>query len=103
MIIADGRLALSKKPVTGRSSPSCSLRVAALLTNSTGAVGVPMRVLITGHHGYVGSVLTPLLTAEGHEVIGLDVDYFADCVFGTPPVEIPTLNVDIRDVRPEHC
>ncbi|MBA3488601.1 MAG: NAD(P)-dependent oxidoreductase [Longispora sp.] len=62
-----------------------------------------MRVLFTGHHGYIGSVLTPLLAKAGHEVVGLDVNYFADCFFGKPPAEIPSLNVDIRDVQPEHC
>src|ERR1700686_3508834 len=33
---------------------------------------VAMRVLVTGHHGYIGSILVPLLTRAGHEVIGLD-------------------------------
>ena len=31
-----------------------------------------MKVLLTGHHGYIGSVAGPLLRAAGHEVTGLD-------------------------------
>ncbi|MGE3615193.1 MAG: NAD-dependent epimerase/dehydratase family protein, partial [Gemmatimonadales bacterium] len=32
--------------------------------------GRPMRILVTGHQGYIGSVLTPLLRNAGHEVTG---------------------------------
>ena len=35
-----------------------------------------MRVLVTGHQGYIGTVLVPLLLERGHEVAGLDTDYF---------------------------
>lgn len=62
-----------------------------------------MRVLVTGHHGYIGSVLTGLLTAQGHQVTGLDTDLYADCLLGPAPAEVPGLRLDIRDVRPEHC
>ena len=31
-----------------------------------------MRVLVTGHHGYIGRIVAPLLGAGGHEVAGLD-------------------------------
>ncbi|MGW4465293.1 NAD-dependent epimerase/dehydratase family protein [Micromonospora sp. NPDC004704] len=61
-----------------------------------------MRVLVTGHHGYLGSVLTPLLQATGHQVTGLDTDLFADCLLGPAPAEVPSLRLDLRDVRPEH-
>ncbi|WP_329103848.1 SDR family oxidoreductase [Micromonospora sp. NBC_01699] len=61
-----------------------------------------MRVLVTGHHGYLGSVLTPLLQAAGHRVTGLDTDLFADCLLGPAPAEVPSLRLDLRDVRPEH-
>lgn len=58
-----------------------------------------MRVLITGHNGYIGSVLTPLARAAGLEVVGLDAHLFEDCTFGedAPPVE--SVRVDLRDVR----
>jgi nucleoside-diphosphate-sugar epimerase len=61
-----------------------------------------MRVLVTGHEGYLGSVLVPRLTAAGHEVIGLDTGLFADCVIGPAPEEVPALRVDLRDVTTEH-
>jgi nucleoside-diphosphate-sugar epimerase len=42
-----------------------------------------MRVLITGHHGYIGSVLAPLALEAGHEVVGLDSYLFEGCDFDT--------------------
>jgi nucleoside-diphosphate-sugar epimerase len=39
-----------------------------------------MRVLVTGNLGYVGTVLTPMLAAQGHEVVGLDSGYYEDCL-----------------------
>jgi nucleoside-diphosphate-sugar epimerase len=57
-----------------------------------------MRVLVTGHHGYLGSVFVPRLTAAGHEVYGLDTDLFADCTIGPAPAEVPMLRRDLRDV-----
>ena len=41
-----------------------------------------MRVLVTGHNGYIGSVLVPVLERAGHEVFGVDSDLFAACTFG---------------------
>ncbi len=43
-----------------------------------------MRVLVTGHHGYIGSVLVPLLTGAGHDVVGLDTYLYEGCDFGAP-------------------
>ncbi len=57
-----------------------------------------MRVLLTGHKGYIGAVAGPMLQAAGHEVVGLDTDLFAGCDFGEPPPEIPEIRKDIRDV-----
>ncbi|WP_255408527.1 NAD(P)-dependent oxidoreductase [Plantactinospora sp. KBS50] len=62
-----------------------------------------MRVLVTGHHGYLGSVLTPLLTAAGHEVSGLDSDLYADQLLGPAPPEVPGRRMDLRDVGPAQC
>jgi nucleoside-diphosphate-sugar epimerase len=56
-----------------------------------------MRVLLTGHQGYVGSVLGPLFRAAGHDVIGLDSGLFADCLFGVDGSDGPTLSLDVRD------
>ena len=58
-----------------------------------------MRVLLTGHQGYLGTVMAPILAAAGHEVTGLDSGLFADCVLGpldTP--DVPGLSTDLRDV-----
>ncbi|MGA4691122.1 NAD-dependent epimerase/dehydratase family protein [Rhodococcus rhodochrous] len=60
-----------------------------------------MRVLVTGHQGYLGSVLVPILRNRGHEVFGLDNGTFADCTLGSAPHDPPGTTVDIRDVRAE--
>src|SRR5918995_1327712 len=60
---------------------------------------VPLRVLVTGHNGYIGSVLVPLLEQAGHDVTGLDSDLFSPCVFGERPAEIRSLRKDVRDVE----
>lgn len=57
-----------------------------------------MRVLLTGHKGYIGTVLTPMLVKEGWDVTGLDSDLFGDCTFGKAPMEVKTIAKDIRDV-----
>ena len=57
-----------------------------------------MRVLVTGHDGYIGTVLVPLFTAAGHEVVGLDSGLYSRCLFGREPVAAPSLHLDIRDV-----
>ena len=57
-----------------------------------------MRVLVTGHEGYPGAVLCPLLVARGHEVQGLDVGNFSD--YDSLPIEgsLPGRRRDIRDL-----
>ncbi len=57
-----------------------------------------MRVLLTGHKGYIGSVAGPRLQAAGHEVVGIDTDLYAECDFGGKPVGIPELKKDLRDL-----
>lgn len=61
-----------------------------------------MRVLVTGHLGYVGAVMVPMLRSAGHDVAGLDTGFFSECVFGEPNGEIPSLRLDLRDVTPHH-
>jgi nucleoside-diphosphate-sugar epimerase len=58
-----------------------------------------MRVLVTGHNGYIGGVMVPLLREAGHEVEGLDADLFRSCLFGPAPEGIPARTLDVRDVR----
>ncbi|MCW2605542.1 MAG: NAD-dependent epimerase/dehydratase [Frankiales bacterium] len=60
-----------------------------------------MRVLVTGSGGYIGSALLPVLRAAGHEVVGLDAGLFDACTLG-PDVGRADIEVDLRDVRPEH-
>lgn len=57
-----------------------------------------MKVLLTGHRGYIGSVLTPMLLERGHAVTGLDSDLFRGCTFAGKLAETPTIEKDIRDV-----
>ena len=59
-----------------------------------------MRVLVTGHHGYIGSVLAPMLRDAGHDVVGLDAFYYRGCDFGPDEELRPALEFDIRDVGP---
>jgi len=58
-----------------------------------------MRVLITGHNGYIGSVLAPLVQAAGHEVVGLDTFLFEGGTFGDYGPRIDALRMDLRDVE----
>ena len=60
-----------------------------------------MRVLVTGHNGYVGSVMVPLLMAAGHEVVGLDANFYKGTHFGDANLKQPIVEIekDIRDVN----
>ncbi|MFE2958170.1 NAD-dependent epimerase/dehydratase family protein [Nocardia tengchongensis] len=57
-----------------------------------------MRVLVTGHQGYLGTVMVPFLQQAGHDVTGLDIGYFAECVLGEAPPAPPAIPVDLREV-----
>jgi nucleoside-diphosphate-sugar epimerase len=57
-----------------------------------------MRVLVTGHNGYIGTVLVPMLQAAGHDVVGLDNYLYEDCTFGEDVADVPALRLDVRDV-----
>jgi nucleoside-diphosphate-sugar epimerase len=61
-----------------------------------------MRVLVTGHRGYIGPILTRLLLDAGHEVVGFDADLYRDSTFGDGAIpgipETPEIIKDLRDV-----
>ena len=59
-----------------------------------------MRVLVTGHNGYVGTVMIPLLLEAGHDVVGMDTNLYQGATFGeeTATNRVTTINKDIREV-----
>lgn len=57
-----------------------------------------MRVLVTGHRGYIGATLVPMLIDAGHDVSGLDSGLFEGCDFGGTLVDVPWNRKDVRDV-----
>lgn len=59
-----------------------------------------MKVLVTGHQGYIGSVMVPMLISAGHEVSGYDAGLYQHCLFdeGGSVVDVPTIRKDVRDV-----
>ena len=57
-----------------------------------------MKVLVTGHLGYIGCVLTPMLMKRGHDVYGLDSDIYRNCTFMGAVPEVPSFQKDVRDV-----
>ena len=59
-----------------------------------------MRVAVSGHNGYIGSVMVPFLQKAGHEIVGLDTYLYEDCTFGREVPDIPSIRTDLRDVTP---
>jgi len=57
-----------------------------------------MKVLLTGHKGYIGAVAEPMLRAAGHDVVGLDTDLYANCSFGDATSEVAEIRKDLRDI-----
>lgn len=60
-----------------------------------------MKVLLTGHQGYLGTVMAPVLVAAGHDVVGLDTGLFAGSVLGPAPDDPPGIARDLREVTVE--
>ena len=60
-----------------------------------------MRVLVTGHLGYIGTVLTPMLVSAGYQVTGLDSNLYSRCTYsaGGTILDVPTVWKDVRDVE----
>ena len=60
-----------------------------------------MRVMVTGHKGFIGTVMVPMLRSAGHEVVGLDSDLYRNSTYGNDPAPVPEIVKDIRDVEKE--
>ncbi len=58
-----------------------------------------MRVLVTGHKGFIGTVLVPIFLKDGHHVTGIDSDLYRRCTYGSGMPEIPEIIKDVRDVE----
>jgi nucleoside-diphosphate-sugar epimerase len=58
-----------------------------------------MRVLVTGHNGYIGSIMTGVLQRAGFDVVGLDTYLFDECTFGPDVPDVPAIRKDMRDVE----
>jgi nucleoside-diphosphate-sugar epimerase len=58
-----------------------------------------MRILLTGHRGYIGCVAGHMLVSAGYDVVGLDSDLFAGCDFGAAGPVIPEIRKDLRDLE----
>lgn len=60
-----------------------------------------MKVMVTGHQGYIGSVMVPMLIGAGHSVTGYDSDLYRCCTFaaGGARVSVPSIRKDVRDVQ----
>jgi nucleoside-diphosphate-sugar epimerase len=62
--------------------------------------GQPRRVLVTGHLGYIGAVLVPMLMERGYAVAGLDADLYRGCDLAGPPrPDVPNLADDVREIQ----
>lgn len=58
------------------------------------------KIIVTGHNGYIGSLLITLLKESNYEVYGIDTNFFGkECEFFNPVLEIYELNKDIRKIK----
>jgi nucleoside-diphosphate-sugar epimerase len=58
-----------------------------------------MRVLVTGHNGYIGSALVPIFVRAGHDVVGMDSFLFENCTLGPEVAPVPAIRKDVRDAE----
>ena len=58
-----------------------------------------MRVLVTGHKGYIGTAMVPMLLRAGHDVLGVDSDLYRNSTYGMELPHIPEIIKDIRDLE----
>jgi nucleoside-diphosphate-sugar epimerase len=58
-----------------------------------------MKILLTGHKGYIGAVTVPMFLHAGHEVTGFDTDWFGGCDFGEPASNTTEICKDLREAK----
>ncbi len=58
-----------------------------------------MRVLVTGHRGYIGAVVASVLKHSRYEVVGLDCDLYGHCDFGRVTDDLPSFDIDLREIE----
>lgn len=58
-----------------------------------------MRLLITGHLGYVGRPLCAEMLAAGHDVVGCDIDLFAGQDWFAADLAVASWTTDVRDLQ----
>ena len=59
-----------------------------------------MNVMVTGHLGYIGTTLVSMLKEAGHEVVGVDTNFYEECCLGPRPVPVDyEIKKDIRDLE----
>ena len=58
------------------------------------------KIIVTGHSGFIGSLMVPLLIQKGYEVVGIDTNFFGkDCEFYTPVKGFTEIIKDTRDIE----
>ncbi|HEU5450926.1 MAG TPA: SDR family oxidoreductase [Terriglobales bacterium] len=58
-----------------------------------------MRVLVTGHKGYIGTAMVPMLLNAGHQVLGIDSDLYRNSTYGNALPQVPEIIKDVRDIE----
>jgi len=58
-----------------------------------------MRVLVTGHRGYIGAVVAAVLRHARYDVVGLDCDFYRGCDFGRMQEDVASYDTDIRQIE----
>ena len=60
-----------------------------------------MRVLVTGHNGYIGTVMVRMLQEAGHDVVGCDTNLYERCTFaeGGRILSVRNVGKDVRNLE----